>query len=353
MGSILIADDAREVREHLARALARDHRVVAVDSGTAALDAILTDRFDLAILDAVLAGIGGLDVARRLREIDLPDAPPIVLCTGLYGAARLRGPLRAAMGIHAILHKPFTERRLRATVSELLAGLAFDGPARAPQGAVRADAATAADPHPALVVAVGRADEATAVLREVDTAGRAVVRTVDRSAASSLLRNGPVPDFALAAPRSDADHETIALLSRADVPVLEHRSEIEERLDRARRHHVRVPIRTELGLHLGAASIYGDAVDVSEGGVGVVLRARVAVGSPAAVEVDLADGGGRLVAAASVVWTAPAAERSWRVGLALRDLSDEARGRLRDRVARGIRHAGFRSWRESTLEAAS
>jgi two-component system nitrogen regulation response regulator GlnG len=68
-GTILIADDEESIRWVLERALVqRGHRVVAVDSGTAALAALHAGPMDVAFIDIKMPDLSGLDVLSRARD---------------------------------------------------------------------------------------------------------------------------------------------------------------------------------------------------------------------------------------------------------------------------------------------
>src|SRR5207247_4728872 len=68
-GSILVADDEESIRWVLERACAQHgHSVVAVASGTAALDQLRRRPFDVALVDIRMPDLSGLDVLKQARE---------------------------------------------------------------------------------------------------------------------------------------------------------------------------------------------------------------------------------------------------------------------------------------------
>jgi len=68
-GTILVADDEESIRFVVSRALEQaGHRVVAVDSGAAALEELLSGRVDAAFIDIKMPGMDGLAVLTRVRE---------------------------------------------------------------------------------------------------------------------------------------------------------------------------------------------------------------------------------------------------------------------------------------------
>lgn len=72
---ILIADDERPAREYLKRLLAQfgDVEVIAeAENGTEALDAISSQKPDLALLDLQMPEMSGIEVVRQLSKTDMP-----------------------------------------------------------------------------------------------------------------------------------------------------------------------------------------------------------------------------------------------------------------------------------------
>lgn len=80
---ILVVDDNPWFREFLEDVLAVEgYRVVAVESG-GALDAAAAETPALAVLDAVMPGVDGPALCRRLRANPATSAMPILFLTGL------------------------------------------------------------------------------------------------------------------------------------------------------------------------------------------------------------------------------------------------------------------------------
>lgn len=73
MPRLLIIDDNREVCEVLEAYLSdRGHDVITLCNGAAARHALETEAFDGLIVDAVLPGVSGLDLAQDARERGIP-----------------------------------------------------------------------------------------------------------------------------------------------------------------------------------------------------------------------------------------------------------------------------------------
>src|SRR3954453_9019340 len=78
---ILVIDDDREIRDLLARFLEKQRiRVTAVRDGKEARRAWLNGHYQLVVLDLMLPGESGLDLARWLRS---RDDLPIVMLTAM------------------------------------------------------------------------------------------------------------------------------------------------------------------------------------------------------------------------------------------------------------------------------
>ncbi|TFI58651.1 response regulator [Sphingomonas parva] len=113
---ILVVDDDHQVRATIGRALTElGYRVREAGSGPDALAVIAEERPQLVILDYLMPGMDGAEVAREIADLD-PDLP-VVFSTG-HGALRA---LRDAAGEGAsVLQKPFTLAELDALLARML-----------------------------------------------------------------------------------------------------------------------------------------------------------------------------------------------------------------------------------------
>jgi PAS domain S-box-containing protein len=103
---ILVADDNEDMVEAMARLLRRRGHVVCVaGDGRAALAAAQTFRPEVVFLDIELPGLGGYEVARRLREQAGLENSLLVATTG-HAEAAIRSRVHEA-GFDAHLAKPF------------------------------------------------------------------------------------------------------------------------------------------------------------------------------------------------------------------------------------------------------
>ena len=109
---ILLIDDDREIRDLLARFLDRHGmRVTAARDGREARRAWPAGHYQLVILDLMLPGESGLDIARWLRTIS--DVPILMLTAMGDETDRIIG---LELGADDYLPKPFNPRELLARI---------------------------------------------------------------------------------------------------------------------------------------------------------------------------------------------------------------------------------------------
>lgn len=116
MATVLIADDDRKIIDMLRRTLAYEgYHVVTATDGLQALAQAQTQRPDVVILDWLMPGLSGIEVARRLREA---DATPILMLTARDAIEdRVEG---LDSGADDYLVKPFAPAELLARIRALL-----------------------------------------------------------------------------------------------------------------------------------------------------------------------------------------------------------------------------------------
>jgi two-component system, OmpR family, alkaline phosphatase synthesis response regulator PhoP len=117
--TILVVDDEPGIvtiaRDYLDRA---GFRVISAGDGVSALRLARSERPSLLVLDLMLPGMDGLDVARALREDPATRALPIIMLTArVEEADRLIG---LELGADDYITKPFSPRELVARVRAVL-----------------------------------------------------------------------------------------------------------------------------------------------------------------------------------------------------------------------------------------
>lgn len=114
--TILIADDDRKIIDMLRRTLAYEgYQVVTAADGNEALAQAAARRPDLAVLDWLMPGLDGVEVARRLRAAD--DLPILLLTARDAVEDRVAG---LDGGADDYLVKPFAPAELLARIRALL-----------------------------------------------------------------------------------------------------------------------------------------------------------------------------------------------------------------------------------------
>ncbi|MEP9352468.1 response regulator [Xanthobacter sp. KR7-65] len=125
---ILVVDDHREIRELLAKYLARNGMRVSVAAGGADMrQQMRTGTFDLVVLDIMMPGDDGLTLCRQLRQTS--DIPVVLLTAVAEETDRIVG---LEIGADDYVTKPFNPRELLARIRAILRRA--QGPARTAQG---------------------------------------------------------------------------------------------------------------------------------------------------------------------------------------------------------------------------
>ncbi len=117
MANILIIDDNDTMREGLSAVVRRmGHKVCAVSSGTEALAAFARQPADFVVTDLKMGGMDGLEVLRRIRDLD-PDCPTLLMTA--YGTVEAAVEAMK-LGAMDFLTKPFAPEVVRLKVERAL-----------------------------------------------------------------------------------------------------------------------------------------------------------------------------------------------------------------------------------------
>ena len=120
MAHILIIEDQEPLGILYQSVLRKfNHETTFTTTGEAGIEAALRDRPDLVILDLMLPGIPGVEVARRLLESGIFPEVPLIITTALdeLEAQTIADSLNAT----AVLNKPFNIDSILSTVNGALA----------------------------------------------------------------------------------------------------------------------------------------------------------------------------------------------------------------------------------------
>src|SRR5512143_578712 len=105
MSTVLIVDDEPNILASLRRALeVEGYRALVAGGGAAALDKVTHEGPDLVLLDVVMPEMDGLEVLRRLKELQ-PDLPVVMMS----GNATIDTAVRATkLGAYDFVEKPLS-----------------------------------------------------------------------------------------------------------------------------------------------------------------------------------------------------------------------------------------------------
>lgn len=118
---ILVVDDDQRFHAFADRVAARlGYACEHVRSGEEALRLLGTRSFRMLVLDGLLPGIRGEEVARKTRERFSEEELPILFCSAFYRDMRSFRHLMNECGVSRILHKPVDEEQLLAVFKKLL-----------------------------------------------------------------------------------------------------------------------------------------------------------------------------------------------------------------------------------------
>jgi CheY-like chemotaxis protein len=121
--TVLVAEDSPPVRKILSEILHdAGYRVVEARDGVEALEKLPEGHVRLALMDASLTRLGGLDAAREMRK-QRPAVKIILMSAALDGAGALDP---AAVGVDGVLQKPMEPAALLEMVRRVLASDSHD-----------------------------------------------------------------------------------------------------------------------------------------------------------------------------------------------------------------------------------
>src|SRR5207253_2723522 len=117
-GRILLVEDDALVARAVRRTLSREHEVVVVETGRAALEAIAREKFDLVISDLMMPEMTGMDLHATLLRTNPEVARRMVFFSGGAFTDAARDFLRGVPNLQ--IEKPFDPQQLRELIRRLL-----------------------------------------------------------------------------------------------------------------------------------------------------------------------------------------------------------------------------------------
>lgn len=116
---ILAVDDEEDIRELISFNLEKDgYAVETAESGEEAMDMAFSFSPDLIVLDLMLPGIDGLEVAKKLKADNATQMIPIIMLTAKGEEADV--VIGLEMGADDYMVKPFSPRVLSARIKAVL-----------------------------------------------------------------------------------------------------------------------------------------------------------------------------------------------------------------------------------------
>ena len=117
--TILLVEDEPSIRELIGFTLDRaGYKIVAAETAEAALGLLNQSRPDLALVDWMLPGMSGIDIAYHLRKDHLLASLPIIMLTA---KSEERDKLQSfESGVDDYITKPFSPKELIARIKALL-----------------------------------------------------------------------------------------------------------------------------------------------------------------------------------------------------------------------------------------
>jgi len=112
---ILIADDDKNLRTVLTKELSEGgNEVEGVESGTRAIELLERDEYDVLLLDLNMPGLGGMDVLKKIKTLEL--STEVIILTAYSTLSTAVEAMK--LGAYDYLTKPFKVEELRAIIGK-------------------------------------------------------------------------------------------------------------------------------------------------------------------------------------------------------------------------------------------
>jgi two-component system chemotaxis response regulator CheY len=116
---VLLVDDSGFARRILRQIIVgAGHTVIEAKDGTEALEQYALRKPDVVLLDMVMDGMQGIEVLKKLRELD-PAAVVIVATADIQTSTRCEAE---AAGARGMVSKPFREDQVLKTIEAAISG---------------------------------------------------------------------------------------------------------------------------------------------------------------------------------------------------------------------------------------
>lgn len=115
---LVIEDDPKVLRLEQAILAGAGYTVDTASRGAEAVEKLGTTQYDAIVLDIVMPGMDGYEVARRLRQLDTNKDTPLVMVAALSEPAVMKRGFEVEAAV--FLKKPFTAEALRSAVRSVV-----------------------------------------------------------------------------------------------------------------------------------------------------------------------------------------------------------------------------------------
>lgn len=116
---IVVADDEADIRRLIVFTLKRrGYTIFEATTGDSALDLIRAEHPDLAVLDVMMPGLSGIEVAQTLAADPATSSIPVIILSARGQAAEVAAGLSSGARVYMV--KPFVPQELAAQVEAML-----------------------------------------------------------------------------------------------------------------------------------------------------------------------------------------------------------------------------------------
>ncbi|NOZ87804.1 MAG: response regulator [Deltaproteobacteria bacterium] len=118
---ILIVDDDPDILEMMSKYIEhKGFKVEKAENGTKALAKIRNNKPGLLILDAMLPGIHGFEICRKIKDSKRYSSVPVIMISAVYKGWRYSEDVRQTYGADDYLEKPFPLEKLYGKLKQFL-----------------------------------------------------------------------------------------------------------------------------------------------------------------------------------------------------------------------------------------
>jgi len=115
MAKILVAEDEKQIADMIVFKLTNNgHQVIRAQDGEQAMKLVQSDLPDLILLDAMMPGLGGFEVLRRLKADPALSSVPVIMVTAKGHERDVLSGLQGGAVDYVV--KPFSLKELAARV---------------------------------------------------------------------------------------------------------------------------------------------------------------------------------------------------------------------------------------------